>query len=117
MRMLEFELGSCWQPHTAHAVATTRAAGRAGRHATMIVEDLQTLGSQPVMPENLPNHWHVMHGGMQCREGGRHGKYFGGHLAELARIMWITSGFPLVVPKWGSPRLVIRLPLSLPLVW
>ena len=23
--------------------------------------DLQTLGSQPVMPKNLPDHWHILY--------------------------------------------------------
>ena len=83
MRMLEFELGSCWQPHTAHDVATTRAAGRAGRHATMIVEDLQTLGSQPVMPENLPNHWQACHAWRHAMQGGR----------EAWQIFWWALGW------------------------
>ena len=47
LRMLGFNLGFCWPPHTVHPIVTTRAAGR----------DLQTLGSRPLMSENLPDHW------------------------------------------------------------
>ena len=94
--MLGFDLGSCWPPHIAHHVATTRAAGM----------DLQILGSQPLMPKNLPDHW----------QAGQ-GKDLGEPLAYLTRFPWVTNGFALVVSKWSSPRHVIWPPHSLPLVW
>ena len=59
---LGFDLGSCWPPHTAHYVDTTRVVGR----------DLQTLGSQPVMPKNLPDHWLARQAWRQAGQGGRH---------------------------------------------
>ena len=40
-------------------------------------------------------------------EASSHGMDFGGPLADLAQVPWITIGFPLVVPKWSffsTPR-------------